>query len=85
MYLEYKKTNDTIDDAYQKFGHAIVLQAVKDYRSALKSLKQSPGNIAASSMKHDAERFFHSGLYSAITSLDPEMLIAKLNEEVSAV
>lgn len=34
-------------DPYENLANAIVLQAVKDYRDALKRLKKKPGNQAA--------------------------------------
>ena len=36
-------------DPYENLANAIVLQAVKDYRDALKRLKKKPGNQAAMS------------------------------------
>lgn len=71
------------DEAYAKLGNAIILQAVKDYRTALKSLKRSPENVTAKNMVREVERFFHSGLFGAITELDPDMLIVKLKQEVN--
>lgn len=34
-------------DPYENLANAIVLQAVKDYRDALKRLKKKPGNQTA--------------------------------------
>ena len=68
-------------DPYEKLANAIVLQAVKDYRDALKRLKKKPGNQAAMSDAMECERFFHSGWYKTLTSVDGEYLIQKLREE----
>ena len=62
-------------------ANAIVLQAVKDYRDALKRLKKKPGNQAAMSDAMECERFFRSGWYKTLTSVDGEYLIQKLREE----
>ena len=66
---------------YQTLANAIVLQAVQDYRSALKRLKKNPESDSA---KHDVgqlERFFRSGWYQSLTTVDGSYLIRKLREE----
>ena len=68
-------------DPYENLANAIVLQAVKDYRDALKRLKKKPGNQAAMSDAMECERFFRSGWYKTLTSVDGEYLIQKLREE----
>ena len=68
-------------DAYEKLANAIILQAVKDYRSSLKILKRRPDSIPANSTKDEIERFFRSGWYQLLTELDGEMLIRRLQEE----
>jgi len=68
-------------DPYENLANAIVLQAVKNYRDALKRLKKKPGNKAAMSNAMECERFFHSDWYKALTSVDGEHLINKLREE----
>ena len=55
---------------YEELANAIVLQAVKDYRL------HDDGQELAS-----IERFFRSGWFNTLTSIDPEMLIAKLRKE----
>ena len=55
---------------YEELANAIVLQAVKDYR--LHDDEQELASI---------ERFFRSGWFSTLTSIDPEMLISKLRKE----
>lgn len=67
---------------YENLANAIVLQAAKDYRTALKCLKVNPNNRDALADKNEVERFFRSGWYSVLTSVDGEMLIAKLKAEV---
>ena len=67
---------------YEELANAIILQAVKDYRNALKRLKKHPRNETALYTKREVERFFRSDWYTSLTTVDPEMLILKLNEEV---
>ena len=73
-----------MDDNYIELANAIILQAVKDYRGALKALKNRPRSETAKISKQEVERFFRSDWYLQLTSLDPEMLMQKLKEEVSA-
>ncbi|XVG96468.1 hypothetical protein ACGCUP_04405 [Eubacteriales bacterium KG125] len=69
---------------YENLANAIILQAVKDYRMALKSLKANPRNRTAMTDKEEIERFFRSGWFSVLTSVDGEMLIRSLQMEVDA-
>ncbi|MFY9282851.1 MAG: hypothetical protein WAO56_01895 [Miniphocaeibacter sp.] len=71
-----------MDVKYEDLANAIVLTAVKDYREALKVLKKHPKNSRASYTKLEIEFFFLSSWYSALTDVDPNMLIEKLNQEV---
>lgn len=69
-------------DPYEKLANAIVLLAAKDYRSALKRLKKYPGDREAKAAALELERFFRSGWYSALTSVDGEYLIENIRKEV---
>nr|DAV46427.1 MAG TPA: hypothetical protein [Caudoviricetes sp.] len=69
---------------YENLANAIILQAVKDYRTALNCLAMNPNNRSARYDKAEVERFFRSQWYSALTSVDGEMLIRSLQEEVGA-
>ena len=69
---------------YENLANAIILQAVKDYRSALKCLKVNPRNRTAMADKDEIERFFRSQWFSALTSIDGETLIRSLTKEVDA-
>ena len=72
-------------DPYENLVNAIVLQAVKDYRDALKRLKKKPSNQAALSGAMECERFFRSSWYAALTNVDGEYLIYKLQEEAKSL
>ena len=69
---------------YENLANAIILQAVKDYHLALKSLKANARNRTAQADKAEIERFFRSQWYSALTDVNGEMLIRSLQKEVDA-
>ena len=60
------------EDPYERLGNAIVLQAVSDYRVALKKIKAHPKNREAISEALEIEKFFRSGWYSILTDVDGE-------------
>ena len=68
-------------DSYERLANAIILRAVKDYRIAQKMLIKHPSNKTSLYTKQEVERFFRSELYSVLTTVNPEMLIRRLNEE----
>ena len=72
-----------MSDPYENLANSIVLLAVKDYRDALKKLKKWPRNESAKIMKDEVERFFRSDWYRELTSVDGNVLIKKLQAEVS--
>ena len=70
------------EDPYERLANAIILQAVTDYRAALKRIRRSPKNKDAVDEALRIERFFRSGWYSQLTSVDGEHLIRRLREEI---
>lgn len=68
-------------DPYEELAQAIILQAVKDYRTARKKLKYHPKNKEAKLMIQDCESFFRSQWFTALSSVDGQMLLKKLKEE----
>ena len=70
------------EDSYERRANAIILQAVTDYRTALKKIRKNPGNRDAIDEALRIERFFRSGWYSQLTSVDGEYLIRKLREDI---
>lgn len=69
-------------DPYENLANAIILQAVDDYRKALKLLVCNPGSLKGQRDKNDCERFFRSPWFRCLTEIDGEFLIRKLMEEV---
>ena len=70
------------EDPYERLANAIILQAVSDYRTALKKIKAHPKNRQAIDEALEIERFFRSGWYQQLTTVDGEYLIRRLQEEI---
>ncbi|WP_330365028.1 hypothetical protein [Oribacterium sp. NK2B42] len=70
------------EDPYERLANAIILQAVADYRVALKKIKAHPKDRKAIDEALEVERFFRSGWYSQLTSVDGEYLIRRLQDEI---
>lgn len=70
------------EDPYERLANAIILQAVADYRVALKKIKAHPKNREAISEALEIEKFFRSGWYSILTDVDGEYLIRRLQDEI---
>ena len=68
-------------DPYENLANAIIMQAVKDYRAAKKKLKKRPTNKDAELMVIDTEKFFRSDWFTALTNVDGEVILRKLQEE----
>ena len=69
-------------DSYERLANAFVLQAAKDYRTALKRVARRPKDRDGLATKNECERFFRSGWFGILTGIDPEMLMRKLQMEV---
>ena len=80
----YREQSYSIERAYTDLANAIILQAVKDYRAALRRLAKHPFSSMALSAKEELERFFRSDWFELLTNIDAEMLITKLKAEVAA-
>ena len=70
-------------DAYENLANSIILQAVKDYREALKRLTRHNECTSAQYTRDECERFFRSEWFKFLTSVDGEMLIRKLKKEAA--
>ena len=71
------------ENPYEALANAIVLQAVNDYRAALKKVKKNPNNRTTLDEALQIERFFRSQWYQVLTSVDGEYLINRLRREAS--
>lgn len=68
---------------YENLANAIIIQAAKDYKKALKALKRNSKYEPAVFMKRDCERFFRSSWFAALTNLDGEALMDSLKKEAA--
>ncbi len=68
-------------EGYQELANAVVMQAVKDWRSAVRVLKKRPRHEKAKAMKAECERFFKSSWFAALTDVDGKMILRKLKRE----
>lgn len=50
--------------------------------TSLRKKKRNPGSASAEHDIKECERFFRSGWYQALTSVDGEHLMAKLRKEI---
>ena len=69
---------------YQRLANAIVEQAAKDYRSALKALARDSDYAYIQDEVKSLERFFRSRWYGILTNVDGEYLMERLRAEVGA-
>ena len=67
---------------WEDLANAVVLQAAKDYRSALRRLKKRPDDGYSIKMKRECETFFTSQYFDIFTGIDGKGLMEKLREEV---
>ena len=70
-------------DFYTELANAIIIQAAKDYRKALKTLKRYPRYEPAKAVVAEVEEFFRSDWYRMLTSVDAEMLMRKIRREIN--
>ena len=70
-------------DPYEALANAIIVQAASDYRSAHKKLKRFPGDPQSLRMIADCESFFLGDWISALTEVNGEFILRKLEEEVT--
>ena len=75
-------TKNLAEDPYERLANAIILQAVTDYRAALKQIKRKPEDWETIDEAMRVESFFRSGWYSQLTAVDGEYLIRRLQDEV---
>ena len=72
-----------MDTGWNKLADAILLQAVSDYRNALRILRRMPNRQLAAQYVVETEEFFLSDWFSQLTEIDPHRLIQRLREEAA--
>lgn len=66
---------------FEALRNAIVIQAAKDYRKALRALKRNPSSISQEREKKECELFFRSDWYKSICNVNGEMILREIQEE----
>lgn len=74
------------EDPLESLANGIIIQAAKDYRSACVRIRspRSRKKDEAERMKEECLRFFRSQWFTQLTRMEPEFLIRRLDEEVTA-
>ncbi len=62
-------------------AEAIILQAVEDYRHAIKRLRKTPDDVRLLNRKAEIEAFFLSGWFRVLTQLNGKKLLNRLQAE----
>jgi len=68
-------------DPYQDLAQAIVMTAVRDWRTAVKKLRKRPDHELSIWLKNDSEKFFLSGWFEELTGVDGEIILNQLKQE----
>lgn len=73
---------DRLKENYERLAQEIIVQAARDYRDALRILKNDPENFLAGLEAKQVEEFFRGSFYEVLTKVPGELLIRKLREEI---
>nr|DAM52719.1 MAG TPA: hypothetical protein [Caudoviricetes sp.] len=65
----------------QALGNSVVLQAVRDYRDAVKILSRGKRNKLAEEMRDECVKFFKSEHFNYFSKLDGTTLLLELEKE----
>ena len=68
-------------ELYKRLANAIVLQAVRDWKSARRRLNRRPQNEIAWAELENCERFFRSDYFGLMAGIDGNVLLENLYEE----
>lgn len=70
-------------DGYRKLAGAITVQAITDFRKALKHLAKGKGNLELDIHEiNEVVQFVNSKWFTTLTNVHPEIVLKKLKEEV---
>lgn len=69
-------------DPYHELANAVIMQAVKDYRTALKHYFLRPQRKEYQQDVAELERFFTSEWFQALTDLDGPSLMSRVRSMV---
>lgn len=66
---------------YIALANAVIRQAAKDYRDALRMLRRRPTDGRALMVKRDSEKFFKSGWFMQLTNINGVWLMEAIRKE----
>ena len=69
---------------YQDLAEAIIVRGANDWREATLRLKRRPGHKTSREKKAECERFFRSAWFTELTSIDGELILRMLEEEMAS-
>ena len=72
--------NDTLDP-YRALANAIILQAVKELRTAYRLLARNGTDASRKYRATELENFFYSPWYRILTTVDGDMVVRFLRQE----
>ena len=72
-----------MNENWEKFAQAIILQAVEDYRKCRRLVRRKPGQIEAQKMIREVEAFFRSRWFKQLSEADGNMILEGLKKEVA--
>ena len=81
IHNKIKVRKDQIKYPFEDLANAVIIQAVKDYRAALRKLDMNTRHKESQWMKEDCERFFLSEWFGVLTHVDGDWLLCKLKKE----
>lgn len=70
-----------MDDPYRTLANAIIVQAAKDYRKALRQLRRNRDTKRPETRKMMSSGFFHSEWFHFLTDADPDYLLDNYLQE----
>ena len=83
MIIKYNRSLKQRESEYKNLANAIIIEAVRDYRTARRVLSRNPGNLQARYQLNSTIDFFKSQWYETLTVLDGKELLRKLEEEIA--
>lgn len=81
LSMNTENVKDICPEGVFNLSEAILKICKKDYIRALRALRKNPKNYNALKDVAQIEAFFHSEMFGAMCSVDPEWAIAELKKE----
>ena len=72
-----------MNENWEKFAQAIILQAVEDYRKCRRLVRRKPNQVEAQKMIREVEAFFRSRWFMQLSDADGTMILEQLKKEVA--